>query len=89
MLFLFKSNLLRHRKKDIFDLVDHFITRFASEMGIRKPNLEPSANAFLDNYGWPGNVRELKNVVQRILFTESELITDRSCKKYISCLPKY
>ncbi len=71
---------LTDRKKDIVDLVDHFIGRFASEMGMRKPNLEPSAYTFLDNYNWPGNVRELKNVVQRILFTESNLITDEVVK---------
>ncbi|MCW8849822.1 MAG: sigma-54 dependent transcriptional regulator, partial [Melioribacteraceae bacterium] len=71
---------LTDRKKDIVDLVDHFIGRFASEMGMRKPNLEPSAYTFLDNYSWPGNVRELKNVVQRILFTESDLITDEVVK---------
>lgn len=67
---------LTNRRKDILDLVNHFIGRFASEMGIRTPKLEPSAYVFLDNYSWPGNVRELKNVVQRILFTESDFITD-------------
>jgi DNA-binding NtrC family response regulator len=78
---------LTNRKKDIIDLVDHFIGRFASEMGMRKPNLEPSAYTFLDNYGWPGNVRELKNVVQRILFIESDLITDKVVKNTILASP--
>lgn len=78
---------LTNRKKDILDLVNHFIGRFAFEMGMRKPNLEPSAYAFLDNYNWPGNVRELKNVVQRILFTESDLITDEVVKNTFLATP--
>ena len=79
---------LTHRKKDIIDLVDHFIGRFAAEMGMRKPNLEPSAINFLNNYSWPGNVRELKNVVQRLLFSESDLITDEVVKNTFMASPR-
>ncbi len=78
---------LSNRKKDILDLVDHFLKRFAAEMGIRKPKLELSAEEFLLNYKWPGNVRELKNVVQRLLFTESDLITDEVVKNTFVAYP--
>lgn len=78
---------LKNRKGDILDLVDHYLGRFAAEMGIRKPKLETSANDFLLNYEWPGNVRELKNVVQRLLFVESELITDKVVKNTFIATP--
>jgi len=65
---------LANRKNDILELVDHFLGRFSGEMGIRKPELEDNAKEFLKNYRWPGNVRELKNIVQRLLFLDSDLI---------------
>lgn len=65
---------LTERKTEIIELVEYFIERFAWGMGIRKPELSESAEDKLINYGWPGNVRELKNVVQRLLFTDFDLI---------------
>jgi len=62
------------RKDDIVDLIHHFLERFSVEMGIRKPALKEEALNHLKNYSWPGNVRELKNVVQRLLFSDSDII---------------
>lgn len=58
---------LRERKEDIAALVDHFLGKFASEMGMNKPVLIPSALSALVNYEYPGNVRELRNFVERAL----------------------
>ncbi len=78
---------LEKRKTDILDLVDYFLSKFSKEMGIRPPKLDSSANEFLLNYNWRGNVRELKNVVQRFLFAESDLITERTVKNTFLASP--
>jgi two-component system, NtrC family, response regulator AtoC len=71
---------LASRKSDIKELAHHYLERFSREMGIQKPLLNESAMNFLINYQWPGNVRELKNVVQRLLFIDSEFINDLDIK---------
>ncbi len=59
---------LRERKMDIPALVNHFITRKASEMNFRyRPVPSAPALARLQAYDWPGNVRELENAVEREL----------------------
>jgi len=58
---------LRERKEDIPLLVDHFLERFASEMGMTKPRLNPQALPLLQGYSYPGNIRELKNLIERAL----------------------
>ena len=78
---------LENRRTDILDLVDHFLNRFSQEMGIRPPKLDSSAKNFLINYRWPGNVRELKNVIQRLLFVESDIISDETVKNTFMAPP--
>jgi two-component system, NtrC family, response regulator AtoC len=56
---------LRDRKKDIPDLVSHFLRRFVSELGSEFEQASPEALAMLESYDWPGNVRELANVMER------------------------
>jgi DNA-binding NtrC family response regulator len=56
---------LRERKEDIPDLVNLFITRFATDSGKTIEGISPPAMQALVNYHWPGNVRELQNIVER------------------------
>jgi transcriptional regulator with GAF, ATPase, and Fis domain len=58
---------LREHREDIPLLADHFLRRFASEMGMVEPRLHPEAGAALAQYDFPGNVRELKNLIERAL----------------------
>ncbi|MCK5571332.1 MAG: sigma-54-dependent Fis family transcriptional regulator, partial [Bacteroidetes bacterium] len=53
---------LRERCDDLYELVDHFISKYNKEL---HKNLRTSAEAIaaLGNYNWPGNVRELENVI--------------------------
>ena len=56
---------LRDHKEDIFDLVDHILTRLSLETDKPKPKV---SNAFLhklEEYDFPGNVRELENIIER------------------------
>jgi transcriptional regulator with GAF, ATPase, and Fis domain len=56
---------LRDRGDDVIVIADHFIDRYAREMGRRIDGLTSEAKAKLLKHTWPGNVRELKNAIER------------------------
>src|SRR5205085_44738 len=56
---------LRLRKEDVPLLAGHFLSLFATEMGMKAPALTPEALETLRGHHFPGNVRELKNVIER------------------------
>jgi Nif-specific regulatory protein len=66
---------LKDRGSDIILLADHFVIKYAKEMG--KPVKRISTGvieAFL-SHPWPGNVRELENCIERaVLLVEGESI---------------
>ena len=62
---------LRDRRADIPLLVEHFLRRFAAELGRPAPTVTPAALAALCAHDWPGNVRELENVIERAVTLES------------------
>lgn len=53
---------LRDRKKDIPELIDHFLRRFGGNH-----QLTPDTLAAMLEYDWPGNVRELQNSIERMV----------------------
>jgi formate hydrogenlyase transcriptional activator len=63
--FRVETPSLRERAEDIPMLVEYFMGRYASKMGKRITNIEPSTLNLFQHYAWPGNVRELQNVVER------------------------
>jgi len=84
----FKSTIhlppLRHRKDDIKNFVDYFLTRLHTEdgkdiVGIRKEALE-----HLLGYNWPGNISELRKVIQELrLETETNFIEYETVKTFM------
>jgi two-component system response regulator PilR (NtrC family) len=56
---------LRERKDDVALLVDHFIEKYARELGKDVKSMSDDALAMLVAYRFPGNVRELENVIER------------------------
>jgi len=56
---------LRERRRDIPLLVEHFLAKYATELGER--GVAPDALDRLVGHDWPGNVRELENVIQRAM----------------------
>jgi DNA-binding NtrC family response regulator len=56
---------LRARRDDIDALVDHFLLRFARELGRPGLRITDEARALLRGYDWPGNIRELQNCIER------------------------
>jgi DNA-binding NtrC family response regulator len=67
---------LKNRKEDIASLVDHFISKYSSEMNIPHKNVSSDAMDILKKYAWKGNVRELENVIERaLILCEGDTIT--------------
>ncbi len=56
---------LRTRTGDIPLLAEHFLKRFAQELGRRIIGMSEGVMQRLVEYGWPGNVRELENAMER------------------------
>jgi two-component system, NtrC family, response regulator PilR len=62
---------LRERREDVRLLSEHFLKRFAVEMGKPLARIGPRAMEQLERYSWPGNVRELENVMERAVALET------------------
>jgi len=58
---------LRERLDDVPRLVQHFVERFAPELGVPARWPTEATLDHLRRHHWPGNVRELENVVKRAL----------------------
>jgi two-component system response regulator PilR (NtrC family) len=61
---------LRERAEDIPLLAEHFVSRFASQMGKPIGGVSGAAMAALQAYAWPGNIRELENAMERAVALE-------------------
>jgi two-component system nitrogen regulation response regulator GlnG len=58
---------LRERGEDVAALAQHFVARYAEELGTGPRVLSPDALERLLAHPWPGNVRELENAIKRAL----------------------
>lgn len=56
---------LRKRLEDLPLLAEHFLARFARQLGRPKLKLTMANIQDLQRYSWPGNVRELQHVLER------------------------
>ena len=52
---------LAERREDIPLLLNHFLTKAASELGVPTKELSPQVRDYLTALEWPGNVRQLEN----------------------------
>lgn len=60
---------LRARREDIPELLLHYLTEAAVELGVEPKTLTLEAAAALSNFDWPGNVRQLVNACRRLTVT--------------------
>ncbi len=65
---------LRERRDDIPLLADHFVERFAREMGKSITRISEEAMDRLVRHHWPGNVRELENLMERAVALETSAV---------------
>jgi two-component system response regulator PilR (NtrC family) len=61
---------LRERPEDIPPIAEHFVSRFAQQMGKEICGISGEAMICLKGYAWPGNVRELENAMERAVALE-------------------
>ncbi|HDT14349.1 MAG TPA: sigma-54-dependent Fis family transcriptional regulator, partial [Candidatus Aminicenantes bacterium] len=68
---------LRERAEDVPLLVEHFVGKYAGELGKKVLGFSPAALRRLSGYAWPGNVRELENVIyEAMVMTEGEWVAE-------------
>lgn len=63
---------LRERKEDIPALVEIFLTKHSTMLGLPRPAVSPRTIRLLQDYDWPGNIRELENVVKKLVAVGDE-----------------
>ena len=61
---------LRERGDDIVPLANHFLKKYAGQMGKRLREIAPESMEMLKGYDWPGNVRVLENAIERAVAME-------------------
>jgi two-component system, NtrC family, response regulator PilR len=75
---------LRARREDIPLLVDHFIEKFCTRMGVERRRISADAMRAVEKYHWPGNVRELENLVERMIALEpGDVLTTKSLPEHL------
>ena len=65
---------LRERREDIRLLAEHFLDRFAGQMGKGVTRISEEVLACLERHSWPGNVRELEIVMERAIALETSTV---------------
>ncbi len=69
---------LRDRKSDIPALARHFLSRMASQPGLRSLGITDEALSLLNGYNWPGNVRQLQSALFRAaVLCERDALTEQ------------
>jgi len=66
--------LLRDRGEDVILLAEHFLRRFSHELRNDFEKISDEAKEALQSYAWPGNVRELRNLIERIVLIEDDVV---------------
>ncbi len=67
---------LRDRREDIPLLANHFVQKYARELGRGIRGISREALRLLSGHAWKGNIRELSNAIERaVIFAATEEIT--------------
>jgi two-component system response regulator PilR (NtrC family) len=61
---------LRERTDDIPLLAEHFVAKYATQMGKAVTGISGAALTRLTSHPWPGNIRELENAMERAVALE-------------------
>jgi two-component system response regulator PilR (NtrC family) len=61
---------LRDRREDIPLLAEHFLMKYAEQMGKAVAGISRGAMDLLIRHDWPGNIRELENAIERAVALE-------------------
>jgi two-component system, NtrC family, response regulator AtoC len=69
---------LRERPDDLPELVQFFLARHATRMGLTAHGISPAAMRVIAEHAWPGNVRELEHAIERALVMTGGAIVEPS-----------
>jgi two-component system response regulator PilR (NtrC family) len=79
---------LRERQEDIPLLAEHFVGRFAEQMGKPVSGISGGALSLLKQHSWPGNIRELENAMERAVALErTPMILPDSLPEQVNRVP--
>jgi DNA-binding NtrC family response regulator len=67
---------LRERDDDVLLLAQHFVLKYAEELGRVPPRFSDRLLEAFQSYYWPGNVRELENVIHRLVVMSDAAVVD-------------
>jgi DNA-binding NtrC family response regulator len=67
---------LVERLEDMPALVDHFVRKYARELGKVIDGVSPESLRRLQAYTWPGNVRELASVIERAVLVSRSTVLE-------------
>jgi len=73
--FTIKIPPLRARPEDIFELVNHFLSKYNKMYGFKK-QIFPETLELLQAYPFKGNVRELKNILKKAVIMSDSRVLD-------------
>src|SRR5262249_11895808 len=62
---------LRSRMEDILPLAHFFLRNYGSRSGKDFREIAPDAAKLLLQYPWKGNIRELRNLIERVVLSET------------------
>ena len=65
---------LRNRLDDIPILVQHYLEKYANEMGTPIKKVSPKILDLFHRYRWPGNIRELSNAIRSAVVLSDDTI---------------
>jgi len=66
---------LRERDKDVIEIAEHFLEKYASEEGKQFARMSEDAKKVFLSHSWPGNVRQLQNTLRNaIVLNEGETL---------------
>jgi DNA-binding NtrC family response regulator len=67
---------LRERREDVPILANHFVAKYARELGRPVRGIGRDALRLLTGHEWRGNVRELSNAIERaVIFAATDVVT--------------
>jgi DNA-binding NtrC family response regulator len=79
-----KVPALRDRKDDIPILVKSFIEEFNIKFSKNFKGCDDEAIKLLMNCDWKGNIRELRNIIERVMLVENDMMIHSSYLKFLN-----
>ncbi len=81
---------LRHRRRDIVVLADHFVQKFNQKLNKNIKGFTKKALKAIYDYNWPGNIREMENTIERcMIICEGDYIDLEDLPTYLKSEDSY